>query len=211
MALRAKSLQSPSWRSAISHLSRSDNSQFRGRHRYEHWLIDNQVYFITARCRDRFPAFAKESAKSVFWNRFQHYTKEFGFVPWVTSLVDNHYHTLGYLRIGEHLPTMMQRIHGSVAKLANDLLPERLVPFWRDAKGHEYFDGCIRDERQARLAYRYTLIQSQRHNIVADFRLYRHTRVNVEIEAAINRAHQLGAFLAGVPYKRYLSADRPVR
>ena len=106
---------------------------------------------------------------------------------------------------------MMQRIHGSVAKLANDLLPERLVPFWRDAKGHEYFDGCIRDERQARLAYRYTLIQSQRHNIVADFRLYRHTRVNVEIEAAINRAHQLGAFLAGVPYKRYLSANRPVR
>lgn len=195
----------------IGHLSRSDNSQYRGRQRYEHWLVDNQVYFITARCRDRFPAFATETAKAIFWDRFEHYTKEFGFVPWITSLIDNHYHTLGYLHSGENLPKMMQRIHGSVAKLVNDVLPARLVPFWRDAKGHEYFDGCIRDERQARLAYRYTLIQSQRHGIVTDFRLYWHTRVNVEMEVAIDRAHELGAFLEGVPYKRYLKRNRPAR
>ena len=44
---------------------------------------------------------------------------------------------------------MMQRLHGSVAKLVNDLLPQRLTPFWRDAEGKGYFDGCIRDEKQA--------------------------------------------------------------
>jgi len=27
-----------------------------GQHRFEHWYRDNQVYFLTARCRDRFPA-----------------------------------------------------------------------------------------------------------------------------------------------------------
>ncbi len=195
----------------IGKISRSHNTSYRGRRRYEHWLVDNQVYFITARCRDRYPAFSSESAKQIFWDRFNHYTSEFGFVPWVTSLIDNHYHTLGYLRIGQNLPQMMQRIHGSVAKLVNDLLPSRLAPFWRDAKGREYFDGCIRDERQARLAYRYTVIQSTRHRIAQNWRDYPHTRINVELEVAIRRALELHAFLEGVPYKRYLDAKKPAR
>ncbi len=184
--------------------SRSQNSKYRGRHRFEHWLIDNQVYFITARCKNRFPAFATEEAKDVFWNRFEISTNEFGFTPWATSLLDNHYHTLGYLRVGKTLPKMMQRLHGATSKLVNDLLPKSLKLFWGDAKGKQYFDDCIRDQRQARLAYRYVLIQSQRHGVSSDWRTYRHTRVNVKLEAAVQRSHELGAFLEGVPYKRYL-------
>jgi REP element-mobilizing transposase RayT len=196
---------------SIDKLSRSTNANYRGRHRHEHWLIDNQVYFLTARCRDRLPAFRTEAAKSIFWNRFDHYSREFGFIPWVTSLLDNHYHTIGYLKLGKALPTMMQRIHGSVAKLVNDLLPSRSKRFWRDAKGREYFDGCIRNERQARLAYRYTARQSTRHGIEEDWRKYPHTRVNVELEAAIARALELRAFLEGVPYKRYRCTESPAR
>jgi REP element-mobilizing transposase RayT len=195
----------------IQKISRSTNSNYLGRHRYEHWQVDNQVYFITARCRDRHSAFATDEAKSIFWDRFTHYTTEFGFVPWITSLLDNHYHTIGYFKSARGLPTMMQRIHGSVAKRVNDRLPVRLVPFWRNAKGHEYFDGCIRDERQARLAYLYTLRQSIRHGITDDWLKYPHTRINVELEVAIRRALELNAFLDGVPYKRYLDAKAPVR
>jgi hypothetical protein len=195
----------------ITRISRSRTAYHKDRHRYEHWLVDNQVYFITARCRDKFPAFASEQAKVIFWDRFEHYTKKHGFVPWVTSLLDNHYHSEGYLKDASVLPIMMQRIHGSVAKLVNDILPERLSEFWRDAKGREYFDGCIRDEKQGRCAYRYTLLQGERHGIVTDYRLYPHTRVNVELEVAIARAHEIGAFLDGVPYKRYLDEKRPAR
>jgi hypothetical protein len=65
----------------IDRISRSNNATYRDRHRYEHWLVDNQVYFLTARCRDRLPAFESEAAKTVFWDRFDHYTSEFGFVP----------------------------------------------------------------------------------------------------------------------------------
>jgi hypothetical protein len=111
--------------------------------------------------------------------------------------------SLGYLYEGKNLPLLMQRLHGSVAKLVNDLLPQRRLEFWRDAKGHEYFDGAIRDEKQARLAYRYTLFQAVRHGIVKDWREYPHTRINVELEAAIRRSLELNAFLERVPYKRY--------
>ena len=187
----------------IQKISRSSNPEHQGRHRYEHWQVDNQVYFITARCREQYPAFATEEAKAVFWDRFEHYTAKYGFVPWVTSLMDNHYHTLGYLRVGKNLSLMMQRLHGSVAKLVNDLLLDPFPKFWRDAKGKEYFDGCIRDEKQARLAFRYTLRQSVRHRVLEDWREYPHTRVNVELEIAIKRALEINAFMEGVPYKRY--------
>lgn len=191
---------------SIGKVSRSAKLSHGNLPRYEHWLVDNQVYFITARCRDQIPVLSSAAAKAVFWDRFDHYTTQYGSVPWVTSLRDNHYHTLGYMREGDALPRMMQRLHGSAAKLVNDLLTVRLTPFWRDDKGKEYFDGCIRNERQARLAYRYTLTQAVRHGIVRDWHDYPHTHVNVELRAAIRRALELKAFLEEVRYKRYLTA-----
>jgi hypothetical protein len=171
--------------------------------RFEHWYRDNTIYFITSRCRDQFPAFKSEAAKSIFWNRFDHWTGAYGFVPCVTTLMDNHYHTLGYLKIGTNLGPLMQRLHGSVAKLVNDILPQRHLPFWREAGERDYFDGCIRDELQCRRAYRYILQQSIRARIVKDWRQYPHTRVAVDLERTVARAKQLNAFMENVPYKRY--------
>jgi len=187
----------------VERVTRSREKRHNDQRRFEHWLVDNQLYFITARVRDTFRAFATEEAKAIFWDRFDHYTPLYLFTPWVTSLLDNHYHTIGYLKFGANLPTMMQRLHGSVAKRVNDTLPQRFAYFWRDAKGHEDFDGCLRDEKQGCLAYRYTYTQPRRHGICFDPAKYPHTRVNVELERAIARAHELHAFLEGVPYKRY--------
>jgi hypothetical protein len=176
---------------------------FGGKHRYEHWYRDNTVYFITSRCKDRFLAFASEEAKAVFWDRFSYWTAFYGFVPLVTTLIGNHYHTLGYLKEGKNLGAMMQKIHGSVAKLVNDLLPVRLKPFWRSAPDKDYFDGCIRDVLQLRRAYRYTLTQAVRHKLCRDWRKYQHTIVKVDLEVAVKRATELNVFLEQVPYARY--------
>jgi len=183
--------------------SRSRDETHDGNHRFEHWYIDSQVYFITARCRDQFPAFESEQAKAIFWDRFEHYCREFGFEPWITSLLDNHYHNLGYVRVGANLKLLMQRLHGSVAKIVNDLLPERRSHFWRDKKGTEYFDGCIRDQKQHRAAHRYTHMQARRHGVMHDYVLYPHTRIYVPLDVAVRRAEELGAYLEDVPYKRY--------
>lgn len=117
--------------------SHTHNEHFNGQHRFEHWYRDNSVYFITARCRDRFQAFTSDEAKAIFWDRFEHYTLLFNFIPWLTTLIGNHYHTIGYVKDASKLGQMMQRIHGSVAKLVNDTLPDRHVPFWRNASGHD--------------------------------------------------------------------------
>ena len=143
--------------------------------------------------------------------RFDHWTAYYGFDPFTTSLMNNHYHTEGYLKIGANLGPMMQRIHGSVAKLVNDLLPVRHLPFWREAGRRDYFDGCIRDELQCRRAWRYTYRQSVRAGICEDARDYPHTHVNVELEEAVRRAIDLKAFVEGVPYKRYERRGRTAR
>ena len=181
----------------------SKGDSYEGNERFRHWYRDNQVYFISARCRDKFPAFSLERAKAIFWDRFGHWTKVHLFTPIVTSLMSNHYHALGYCKRGAMFGQMMRRIHGSVAKLVNDLLPERRVPFWGDDGHQDYFDGCIRDEKQYRGAYRYVLTQSVRHAVCSDWREYPHTHVNVELERAMKRAIELRAFLTGAPYKRY--------
>jgi hypothetical protein len=179
-------------------------------HRFEHWYRDNTVYFITSRCRNRFPAFESEHAKRIFWDRFDHYTAQYGFVPWVTSLLNNHYHTLGYLKVGENLGPLMQRLHGSVAKLVNDMLEERLTPFWLDTGHQRYFDGCIRNEQQARRAYRYTLTQGERHKLCASWSDYPHTRAPIDVDVAARRALELNSFLERVPYARYQRHARDV-
>lgn len=182
---------------------------FDGQHRFEHWYVDNQIYLITARVRGRFSAFAAPEACAVFWERFAHYTCEFGFTPFVTSLIPNHYHTVGYLAQGKGLGPMMQRLHGSIAKLVNDLLPQRIKPFWWDHGGQGYFDGCLRDATQLRRSYRYVLNQSVRHGLARRIQDYPHTVAPVSLEDALRFARERGALLLGVPYKRYDCPDRP--
>ena len=190
-------------RKHIHKTSATHHVEYHQSHRFEHWYSDNQVYFITARCTGKFPAFASERAKRVFWDRFEFYTAQCLFTPWVTSLMTNHYHVLGYCKRGEMFGQMMRRIHGSTAKLVNDLLDERRVPFWRETGNRDYFDGCIRDEKQCRLAYRYVLTQSVRHGMCGDWRRYAHTRVRIDLDVGVRRALELSAFLSGVRYKRY--------
>jgi hypothetical protein len=176
---------------------------FNGRHRFEHWFRDNTLYFITSRCRDGFAAFESETAKAIFWDRLDHYIRVHGFTPCVTTLMNNHYHTEGYLKRGEELGEMMRKLHGSVAWLVMKEIGVRHVPFWRERGNRDYFDGCLRDVLQARRAYRYTLMQAVRARLVRDWRDYPHTRVDVELDAMIRRAVQLKAFLEDVPYARY--------
>jgi hypothetical protein len=162
---------------------------------------------LTSRCRDGYHAFTSDQAKAVFWDRFTHYTAAHQFEPWVATLLDNHYHFVGYLKVGLELRELMRKLHGSVAKLVNDLLPERRVPFWRGADGHDYFDGCLRDDEQFVKAYRYTLMQAERARMVRTWREYPHTRVWVELEAGLAFAQKHRALLYGVPYKRYEKRD----
>ena len=52
-------------------------------------------------------------------------------------------------------------------------------------------------------AHRPLDIRGQRHRIVDDHRVYPHTRVKIEMSAAIARMHEIGAFIQDVRHPRY--------
>lgn len=178
-----------------------------GHHRFEHWYRDNSIYFITSRCRNRFPAFESDEAKAIFWDRFDHYARRYAFVPLITSLMDNHYHTEMYVKHAANLGAFMRGLHGSVAKLVNDVLEQRrtarLKPFWYDTGKQGYFDGCLRNEKQHRRTHRYIWLQPKRHGICTDPCDYPHTRECVKVDVAVKRALELRAYMEDVKYKRY--------
>jgi len=109
--------------------SYTKNEYWDGRHRFEHWYRDNSVYFITSKTREGVPMFDSERAKAIFTNRFEFYSQKHGFVPWVWSLLNNHYHMLGYLKSGENLGELMRQLHGSVAMMVIKATGVRHVPF----------------------------------------------------------------------------------
>jgi REP element-mobilizing transposase RayT len=96
---------------------------YNGRHRREHWYRDNTVYFLTVRCTDRFPAFASEEAKTIFWRQFTKYTSEHHFDVWICTLLDNHYHAIGYLPHGPDLAPMIRKIHAPWQSLLTIYFP----------------------------------------------------------------------------------------
>ena len=98
---------------------------------------------------------------------------------------------------------MMRKLHGSTAKLVNDLLEVRLLPFWGDHENRDYFDGCLRDETQLSRSYGYVLRQSVRHRVCRHYRDYPHTRVYLSLEESLAFAREHRALLYGVPYARY--------
>ncbi len=171
-------------------------------HRKEHWYRDNTLYFITTRCTDRHPAFSSPQAKAIFWRQLEKYAAQHHFDLWICTLMNNHYHVIGYLPRAPDLAPMIRKIHGSVAKLVNDLLPNRILPFWED-----YFDGCLRDESQYCRAYRYTLFQSVRAGLCLDYRIYSDTKIRIALRDGLRFAQQRQVFLRHVPYKRYEKAN----
>ena len=183
--------------------SYTDREFFDGKHRFEHWYRDNTIYFLTSKVRDGKHAFRDERARGIFWNRFDFYTDKYEFVPIVTSLMSNHYHTMGYLARGDNLGPLMQHLHGSVAKLVNDLLPQRHVPFWRFKGNKDYYDGCLRNEIQLKRTYHYIQAQCQWHRVAPDWRDYPDTHPHMTLDDALKFAQQVQPFLPDVPYKRY--------
>src|SRR5687767_5598698 len=175
--------------------SSTSHEFFDGQHRYEHWYRDNTVFFITAKVRDGFPAFQSEGAKLIFWDRFEFYTKLHGFITWIATLMNNHYHVVGYLRDGAQLGEMMRKLHGSVAWMVMKEIDVRHVPFWGNKRHHDYFDGCLRDVLQTHRAYNYTRDQAVKARIVKNHRDYPHTRIYLDRDRAIARAVELKALL----------------
>ena len=179
-----------------------------GSHRFEHWIKDNQLYFLTSCTNGKAHVFQTEETQAIFLKCFDNWHERSGLKVCVISLLSNHYHLVGYAKSGQQLIDFIRGLHSSTARYLNQLLDLPLRPFWREAGGQSYFDGCLRDEGQASKAWTYTRDQAVKAGLVRTYHDWPGTRVIVEREPMVRRATQLDAYLRGVPYKRYEKSHR---
>ena len=120
------------------------------RHTPAHLLLSDYCYFITAGTYGRKPHFDSDAKKELLFETIcemlEHH--ESGLDGWV--ILSNHYHMLLRLKDAFRLPQLIRRIHSKSAVLLNksSRTPGRKV--W-----YQYWDECIRDEKDfyAKLNY----------------------------------------------------------
>ena len=179
-----------------------------GRHKFEHWYVDRTVYFLTARVREGLFAFEDPACQTIFWSKFDQYTRAHQFDPWIATLLVNHYHVVGFAQNRVALGQMMRKLHGSIAWLICKHLDIQHKPFWRDSASNDYMDGCLRSEKQLEDSYLYVRNQSVKARLVKRWEDDPNTRVMKPLEDCLTFARENDALLKGVPYPRYERRNR---
>ena len=124
-----------------------------------HYYFDNKIYFITSRTVDRERILDTEEKKNVLKKTMIEAGNKFkiGFYAW--TILDNHYHLLLDVLKGESIPGFMKTINGKSAFLLNriDEIKKRKIWF-------NYWDTCIRSEKDFWMRFNYIHHNSVKHN-----------------------------------------------
>lgn len=114
-----------------------------------HLLLDNQIYWISASTLHH-AVLLSENAKEVWKSCLKRLIKEKETRLYAWVLLNDHYHLLVHLNDGEALPLFMKILHGRTSFEINRLEGARGRTIWR-----QYWDRCIRDERDFYVRFNY--------------------------------------------------------
>jgi len=137
-------------------------------HTPAHLFIKDSYYFITAGCYHK-NAYIKCDDKKEFlhetiWEELNRYwVKLHGWV-----VLDNHYHILIKLKDAFLLPKLIQTIHSKSAISINKIDKQHGRRVW-----YNYWDKCIRDQRDFYTKLNYVHLNPVKHGYVDDPRKYK--------------------------------------
>jgi len=130
-------------------------------HHPPHIYLDNAWYIISASTLDRVPLLRSERAKAFVRDKLNALIPEFGIALRAWVILDNHYHLLLRTRLGQELPRLLRRLHGSVSRQVNE---------WDGINGrqvwHNYWDTSIRDEAGLWTRFNYVHQNPVKHGYV---------------------------------------------
>jgi len=126
------------------------------KHQPPHLYLDNTIYFVTARTFKKQLVLQSPERRTEFIKKILEEFAIYGFKIYSWVIQRDHYHCLFRTNKGRDLSTLIHHLHGKTAFLWNreDQTPGRTV--WQN-----YFDTCIRDEKQF-----YTHLNYTHHNPV---------------------------------------------
>jgi len=132
-----------------------------GEHHPPHIYLDDAWYIITSSTLGHEHFLTTDRAKGLMRDTLKNLIEEFGITLYAWVILNNHYHLLLKTRVGKDLSRFFGRLHGSTSRQFNlwDVTPGRQV--W-----HNYWDTCIRTERDFWVRFNYIHYNPVKHGYV---------------------------------------------
>jgi putative transposase len=111
-------------------------------HRPPHIYQDDTVYFITVRALNKLRYFDTDEKKDILSDVIQKGCEMFSIELSAWILLDNHYHILVEISTGRDVPQFVNNVNANSSRLLNKLDNSIGRKIW-----HQYFDRCIRNEK----------------------------------------------------------------
>ncbi len=143
------------------------------RHAPAHLFLADYHYFITAGTYGKRPYFDSDDKKEILFNTIRETLREnHGELQgWV--ILANHYHILAKLEDAFLLPQIIRKIHSISAILVNTSSKQPGRKIW-----YQYWDECIRDERDFYTKLNYIHLNPIKHGYVNEPESYKFSSYN---------------------------------
>lgn len=128
-----------------------------------HIYLDNQIYFITARCNRGIHFLRPDKYKQILVDCIFEQVKKFSYKLYGWVINQNHYYLLIKTKTGSDLPKFIGAINGKSSKLINDSDDVIGQKIWSN-----YFDKCIRTEEDFYKHLNYIHQNPIKHGLIPD-------------------------------------------
>ena len=144
-------------------------------HRPLHIYKDNSIYFITVRTIDRIKYFNSDDKKDILSDVIHMAEKKdiLSDVIHAWTILDNHYHILVEVDEGKNIPKLVNNINANSSRILNISENSRGRQVW-----HQYFDRCIRDEKDYWMRFNYIHHNCVKHEYAKAMEDYKYSSYN---------------------------------
>jgi putative transposase len=146
-------------------------------HAPAHLFLTDYHYFITAGTYGKRPYFDTDDRKELLFNTICESLKEYSseLNGWV--ILSNHYHIVVKLKDAFRLPELIRKIHSKSAVLLNKISDQQGRKIW-----YQYWDECIRDEKDFYAKLNYIHFNPVKHGYVDSPESYKFSSYNIYLE-----------------------------
>jgi putative transposase len=131
------------------------------RHVPPHLFVDEAIYFVSCTTYQKARLVDTDEKERLVLRTLVEVMSSFGIEPHAGVILDNHYHVLFQIKNARAIPLVFQKVHGKTSFEINRLDGIRGRKVW-----YNYWDECVRDERDYYNKLNYIHLNPVKHECV---------------------------------------------
>jgi len=143
-------------------------------HAPTHWFIDDFYYFFTGAVYQKKHLLTTNETKELFIKYLFQFIEKFQWELFDWVILENHYHFLAKVKKGSDIPRFINSLHKTSAFHIKKQLNIDVKPFW-----YQYWDCCIRNEKQYYETATYILYNPVKHHYVGNLNDYTYSSFHI--------------------------------